>query len=414
MFKKTVCALLALLLTVLVFTGCGDKTDDVQDTFSKPANVEVSDLQLVLLNSILYNDSLTQFEGRSIEGHGELIDDKYENDIAGGHTLLSQLNGFTLVDYDYGDVTGFKAAAFTKGSSLVLVYGGTDHWTDFVDDIFAGLFDFSAQDGQAKAFAKDNIKKYSSYDLYITGYSMGGRLCYLGTEDAIDNGLGNNLKKVRTFNGLGVKEVLDLTDGNLSNIHNLEVKFGGKTYDYFVDGDMVSDKDNSAGIMHMIGYHHVGTEIRVPCTNETDVGLMKQHDLYSIIDYLLGYPKQTATAAPTVQPAQLASVDFLIGDWSTSDGVYLSFYEDGTFEMQWSFFPAEEGTWHAEPISENKYDLEMDGSTILSLMSMIYGSTVSDYHFEILKSNENSFYLVQVYGDYTAESSPCKLPFTRN
>lgn len=104
--------------------------------------------------------------------------------------------------------------------------------------------------------------------------------------------------------------------------------------------------------------------------------------------------------------------DFLIGDWSTSDGMYFSFFEDGLFSMQWGFFN-EEGYWGAEPIDENSLYIEMEGSSVLSLMSMIYGTSVSNYHFEILKNNNNGFYLVQVYGDYTAQSSPCKLYFER-
>ena len=35
---------------------------------------------------------------------------------------------------------------------------------------------------------------------------------------------------------------------------------------------------------------HIGTEFKVPCTNKIDTGPMKQHDLYSIIDYLLNNP----------------------------------------------------------------------------------------------------------------------------
>ena len=40
--------------------------------------------------------------------------------------------------------------------------------------------------------------------------------------------------------------------------------------------------------------------------------------------------------------ASAEKTDFLIGDWSTSDGVYLSFYDDGYFEMEWGYFPAED------------------------------------------------------------------------
>ena len=106
-------------------------------------------------------------------------------------------------------------------------------------------------------------------------------------------------------------------------------------------------------------------------------------------------------------------ISFLIGDWSTSDGIYLSFYDDETFELEWGYFGAEEGDWNAKTITGDTFYLDMNGSTVLSLMSMIYGTVSSEYHFEILKCNNDNFYLVQVYDNYTAKTSPCKLPFTR-
>lgn len=311
MSKKNAFFIIASFICILILAACSSETSN-SDTDDEKVYCEISDLQLVLLNSILYKDSLIQLEGKSIEGHDELIDDKYKNNISGGDTLVDNLKGFTLVDIDYGDVTGFKAAAFIKENNLVIVYCGTDHPTDFVDDAFAGVFDFSAQDGQAKAFAKDNVKKYEHHDLYITGYSMGARLSYLGTEDVIDNNLGDNLKKVRTFNGLGVKEALDFTDGNLSNIHNLEMKFADKTYNYIVKGDSISDRDTGSFFVNMGNYTHVGTDLKVPCTNEIDNGIFQQHDLYSIIDYLLNNPEpgtltdnrtEESTNGPTQKPA---------------------------------------------------------------------------------------------------------------
>ena len=115
----------------------------------------------------------------------------------------------------------------------------------------------------------------------------------------------------------------------------------------------------------------------------------------------------------TREETPAAPEEFLIGEWSTSDGVHLSFYEDGTFTLQWSCFPDEFGYWDAEMLSDDTWEITMEGSDVLDMMSMIYGNSLSDYHFEILKKNENSFYLVQVYGDYTAHTSPCKLYFTR-
>lgn len=291
---KRVLGIVLILLLALLSVSCSNSSsnaenDDANETDKQYLN-EVTDLQLALLNNIVYKESLNDLEGKSIEGHNELVDDKYKNNIKRGDTLVDQLKGFTLVDFDHKDITGFKAAAFTKGNNLVIVYCGTDQKGDILDDIFAGVFDFSDQDSQAKTFAKDNVRKYPHNNLFITGYSMGGRLCYLGTEAIYDDALAGNLEKVRTFNGLGVKEFWNLQDINLSNIHNLQTKFADKTYDYIVEGDEVSDEYSHYGIKDAVGYMHIGTEFKVPCTNEVDTWPMKQHDLYSIIDYLLNNP----------------------------------------------------------------------------------------------------------------------------
>lgn len=289
MLKRTVCIIMVFLLFALAITGCntGSTNSDSVDT---QIDSEVTDLQLALLNNIMYKDALYGLQGKSIEGHNELIDDKFKNNISGGDTLVDQLKGYTLVDYKHGSFSGFKAAAFTKGNSLVVVYCGTEDGKDWIEDLNAGVIDFSNQDTQAKLFAKSIITKYKHSNLYITGYSMGGRLCYLGAEYAYDKALAGNLKKVRTFNGLGVKEFIDFTDSNLSNIHNLQTKLADKTYDYIVDGDEVSDNNSHYALKPQIGYMHIGTEFKVPCTNKIDTCPMKQHDLYSIIDFLLNNP----------------------------------------------------------------------------------------------------------------------------
>lgn len=105
--------------------------------------------------------------------------------------------------------------------------------------------------------------------------------------------------------------------------------------------------------------------------------------------------------------------DFLIGSWTTEDGIKLSFDDDGTFKMEWGYFPTEEGGWSAEALSDDTFTIEMDGSLVLTLMSTVYGQMYSDYHFEVLKCDENNFYLVQVSEGETAKSSKCKLGFTR-
>lgn len=108
-----------------------------------------------------------------------------------------------------------------------------------------------------------------------------------------------------------------------------------------------------------------------------------------------------------------ADASFLIGDWESSDGsATLSFYEDGTYEVNLGFLP-ESGSWFVGESNGDAYPIQMTGSAILSLMQLAYGFANNNYHFEILECDSNNFYLVQVYGDYTAWDSPCKLPFTR-
>ena len=123
---------------------------------------------------------------------------------------------------------------------------------------------------------------------------------------------------------------------------------------------------------------------------------------------LIAFSFPIATGAVSVEDS------FLNGDWETSDGVMLSFYDDGTYDLQWGYFPAESGRWDiGDSTSGSSFVIEMDGSTILSLMSSFYGTSSANYHFEVLRCNNDNFYLVQVYDIYTAYTSNCKLGFTR-
>ena len=106
----------------------------------------------------------------------------------------------------------------------------------------------------------------------------------------------------------------------------------------------------------------------------------------------------------------------LIGTWVTPQGdTIMDFSGDGTYTVEWKSFGGftEEGAWSADSMAGESFPIEMDGLGILQLMQLFYGGVSSDYHFEILKNGEDGVYLVQVYGDYTAQSSPCKLPLQR-
>lgn len=188
---------------------------------------DVTDLQLALLNNAVYSDALDNYEGtgKYISECEGLTDSRFPLSEA---EVENELYGYEVIDFDHGDVTGFRAAAFKKGNCLVLTFCGTEDFADMVQDFFSGIFDFSAQDGQAKRFALKNAKSFgnTSPEIYITGYSMGGRLAYLAAERIYDSNFKSQLKRVVTFNGLGVKEAFDIDDAFLSNIRGLKSKFG--------------------------------------------------------------------------------------------------------------------------------------------------------------------------------------------
>ena len=137
--------------------------------------------------------------------------------------------------------------------------------------------------------------------------------------------------------------------------------------------------------------------------------------IQNMIKTLMGETSDEETSPePEEQPADNALTDFdLIGTWRTTDGVDLTFKEDGTYEMDWGFGVPESGDYSTGDISGSSFPITMEGSSILSMMQLAYGGAHSNYHFEVLVSNDDEIYLVQVYDNYTAETSPCKLYFSR-
>ncbi|MBQ3330122.1 MAG: hypothetical protein IJG87_02975 [Ruminococcus sp.] len=125
----------------------------------------------------------------------------------------------------------------------------------------------------------------------------------------------------------------------------------------------------------------------------------------------------TLMIAVCALPLCVASADsdtvFLIADWVASDNSTLSFYDDGTFTFDWGFM-MEDGDWAVEKKTDDTFYLDIDSNGLLSLMSLAYGVMDSEYHFEILKCNDDNIYLVQVLSGETAKTSRCKLGFTRD
>ena len=288
------CAYFLLLFAVIISLAACDVTS-VANYVSRSGASEISDLQMALLCDVVYNDVLDTYlaNGQEIpadDAHSPIrvdyLEDMYDRN------LPAQLSGFTVVDFDHGNFTGFRAAAFKKGDNLVVVYCGTEDGADVLAGIGNGIFDISSQDGQAKQFAEDNADKYPDCNIYVAGYSLGGRLAYLGTERIIDSGHKNRLVKARTFNGLGVTEMYDESDPNFSKVHRLEEKMGEYIVNHIVRGDDVSDGwIKNRWVLGDLS--HIGECVYYDCTTPRDLGYIEFvfkylnltiHDLYTFID----------------------------------------------------------------------------------------------------------------------------------
>jgi subtilisin family serine protease len=127
-------------------------------------------------------------------------------------------------------------------------------------------------------------------------------------------------------------------------------------------------------------------------------------------------PSGTAPGAieiPNASPDSAVPGFDLTGIWQAVDGAEIVFNSDDTFTFDWGFGLTESGTYSVDSTSGDSFPITMNGTSLITLMQLMYGAADSSYHFEILKKDVDHISLVQVYGDYTASSSPCKLPLTR-
>ncbi len=337
--------ILLLLIVTMSLAAC----DENRSNNSRSDVIEISDLQMALLCDVVYRDELDTYlangEALPTDDAHSLIRDDYLEDMS-NRNLPAELSGFTVVDFDHGDITGFRAAAFKKNNSIVVVYCGTEDFADIVSDIGVATFDFSSQDGQAKRFAEDNANKYVDCNIYVAGYSMGGRLAYLGAETIVDTGHGDKLRRVCTFNGLGVKEALDFSDSKLSNIHGLETKMKDTTVNHIVNGDDISDD----WIKNDYGLLHIGKLLYYDCTNprvkdpirflgfEVD---MTRHDLYTFIDVLSEHLKGSGEIAVTADISKNdPAIDLNDGIIVVSASVGRNYYYKSTGTYKFTTFTA--------------------------------------------------------------------------
>ena len=153
--------------------------------------------------------------------------------------------------YTWPGGAGFYALALKKDNNIVIAYRGSKGLTsyegfidiDWIDDwVFADVLNvirgISTQVPAAKAFAKQIVRNYSSYNIYICGHSLGGNLAYNASAEALDVNPAI-VKRVCTFNGLGMPAAKLLTEVFTWDISTLS-RYSSRFYDYEIEGDPVS------------------------------------------------------------------------------------------------------------------------------------------------------------------------------
>jgi len=209
-------------------------TDDID---ANPKKWDISDRDLSIAAGITYTDLVV---GSKIERDSSISLDS-------GATV-SEMVGWTVADTWHGGA-GFYASALKKDDNIVLAFRGSKPGydgpidIDWIDDwIYADVINvltgLSTQAPAAKMFTEQVMNDYSDYNIYICGHSLGGNLALNSAVRALDT-KPFQVKRVATFNGLGMPNVKALTELFTYDFLTLAT-YKNIFYDYEIEGDPVS------------------------------------------------------------------------------------------------------------------------------------------------------------------------------
>lgn len=263
-------------------------------------------------------------------------------------------------------------------------------------------------------------------DIYC--YTFGG----IGSVD-LDYGAGTNASAT-IFGNIDPEKIYDdsIINGyeNIHNLYNyydsfgphgnkpLTVKNRNSTYynkfghpELFGNNDYWASKYNDDGLLEFT-QHSLDT-YKDALNDPAKSGLVTCH--YTKPTTKTTKTTETKPQVTSAEPAPAIDYDeFIIGLWGASDGTCIDFYDDGVFYFDWGYGIEEEGYFSVgQPTGPDSFMIDMEGTSLLLLMQMINGVADDTYHFEVLIQDYDNIYLVQVYGDKTAKTSPCKLPLER-
>lgn len=256
------------------YDGYDDKKEKQSGT--EPLVWNVSDRDLSILAKTVYSN---------LPGGTNLSKTNITEQTNSGKVGTSaEMKGWKVVESVYNPVTGFEAAAYARDNNIVIATRGSESH-DLADvlqdwvlaDVLGYLSGFNAQLPAMETFIRHISAKYGTkYDnFYVTGHSLGGYLALMSGAQLVEHGLTAKIKKLDTFNGLGLSSMTVL--GQLFDIDD-NIKLGkieNKITNYRVMGDIVST----------IGYKRGTTQSLFISRSLDKFSLLDNHSLATFMEY---------------------------------------------------------------------------------------------------------------------------------
>lgn len=254
-----------------------DGLDDDED--AHPFKWDISDRDLAMLAQICYEDIPAGTRLDTLSATYPSYADNITSAFKGAATL-EELTGWRVFKTHYS-MGGLQIAVYEKDDQLVFAcrgsedkdiwYKSAEFWKDWiVADGLGWITGFNAQAPAAKSFVKKVMNQHTSYDVYVTGHSLGGNVAYNLASKALDVDA-SRVKKINAYNGLGLLFGLTLGLTDLVDEYRL-VNNNEKIKDYHIEGDPV----------FLLSIFHYGEEIELSMCEKA----YGAHDLYSFFVHL--------------------------------------------------------------------------------------------------------------------------------
>lgn len=437
--KKKYCITILIFLIVTMFSFSIVKAEEVSK--------EVSDREMAIACSLSYaplKKGKKMSENFDI-GKFKLLSKtvNYFNSKVNLHDYgtIKEMDDWIVDDYRNKEISEKSMAAFIlkRDNNLMIVFRGTD--TEIFTDIAYGLTNYHNQEKYAKKYVLNALEKYGnkeeSYNIYVTGHSLGGYLAQIaGAEISKNIDKYENLKldRIVDFNGIGINFLTQLGEkynyGNQKETIEILKKLGeeGRLIEYHTYGDLVSALGVHYGEMRMlypsidsIDYHRTNYKVLktfgsklLKIAEDYDIfnafktdlkGVQSFYNVNNIVAYLnLTHETDTFASIETEKSINAPTVK-IVQAKNTTVGSLLKFFmeqeskeelkitKSETIQALTSYASAKKYVWE---VSDNKEDW-----TVIKTSEIGDGKPTNrlDINIKDLQEGETKYYRVTAYYD---------------